>query len=699
MEKRLLPKDYDSRVYAGWLGKCIGVHFGGPIEGWSYDKIRQNLGEVTSYLQQPGTVFKPDDDLIMPLIMMSVLSEKNNPDEISAEEIGDTWRNLLSKERGGIWRGGYGISSEHTALINLFSGIKAPLSGSAKLNGTLISEQIGGQIFSDIWGMVLPCNPIKAADLSAKAASVSHDGEGINGGRYIAALVSNAFSGTSPIENVKIGLDVLPNNCEYALMVKDLLNFYNSHPENWRSAREYVEKKWGYNRFPGVVPIIPNGAIVVLSLLYGEGDFSKTLQIANMSGWDTDCNAGNVGSIMGVTVGIKGIPEFWRTPLNDFVISSSIQGTNNIRDIANTSIFLSNCGHRFAGQTSKIELPRYHFNFPGSTQGFSAEKDSCRLIHIHQTPEDSAKENGFLSVSIEDLDHMGEAHVFVRTHFMIEELRSNNYEASFTPQIFPGQTINAKVMLFTGEPELLKCSIYICDREKNICFLEPGVELKLLQWQELSLTIPKMDDICISEVGISFYTLAEQPWRGNLLIKEFDWNGIPNYATSLGKLTPNGKTTLGWTTYSGYWRVEAGAYCGSGPDQNETYTCTPTISDHEMIVKLKPVIGNRHCVNLRVQGGLMSYAFGFLNKNEIGIMKKVDGVYQTLLAQSYTWSSGQEYIFRVVAKANKFTFFINDHKGFDFVDEDLPYLTGQVGLSNGPKCCTQFIEFEIKPCD
>lgn len=699
LKKLILPNDYESRVYAGWLGKCIGVYFGGPIEGWSYEKIRQNLGEVTNYLQQPGAVFKPDDDLIMPLIMMSVLSEKNNPDEISAEEIGNTWRNLLSKERGGIWRGGYGISSEHTALINLLSGIKAPFSGSAKLNGTSVSEQIGGQIFSDIWGMVLPGNPFEAADLSAKAASVSHDGEGINGGRYIAALVSNAFRGISPIENVKSGLEVLPNNSIYALMIKDLLDFYNIHPEDWRKAREYVENEWGYDRFFGMVPIIPNGAVVVLSLLFGAGDFSKTIQIANMCGWDTDCNVGNVGSIMGVTVGLAGIPEYWRTPLNDFIVSSSIQGSKNICDLANTSIFLSNCGRKFAGETEKVKLPRYHFTLPGSTQGFSTEKDCCNLVRINQIQGDSSIGDGLLKISIDGLDHMGEARVFVRTHFMIKELRSNNYEASFTPQIFPGQTITTKVMLSTGKSELIRGSIYIRDREKNICYQEPGIELKLGQWQALTLKIPRIDDVCISEVGITFCTLAEELWSGTIFVNEFDWNGTPDYATKLGNLIPNGKTTLGWTTYSGYWRVEEGAYCGSGPDYNETYTCDPSISNYEMIVKLNPVTGNMHFINIRVLGGLKSYAFGFLNENCIGIMKKLNGVYKNLITKPYPWSTGQEYTFRVVANANRFTFSINDHEEFDFFDEDIPYLTGQVGLSNGQKCCTRFIEFRLKPCD
>mgnify|MGYP001828229069 FL=1 len=195
---RTLPADYRDRVYAGWLGKCIGVHFGGPLESWTYQAIRDNLGEVETYLQPSDKVFKPDDDLVMPLIMMRAFDECQDPATLSAEEIGNTWLNYLSRERGAIWRGGYGVSSEHTAFLNLLNGIPAPQSGSATLNGPTISEQIGGQIFSDIWGLVYPNQPGLAADLSEKAASISHDGEGINGARFVAALSSAAFSESDP---------------------------------------------------------------------------------------------------------------------------------------------------------------------------------------------------------------------------------------------------------------------------------------------------------------------------------------------------------------------------------------------------------------------------------------------------------------------------------------------------------------------
>ena len=36
------PTDYLERVYAGVLGKLIGVYLGRPFEGWTYQRILRN---------------------------------------------------------------------------------------------------------------------------------------------------------------------------------------------------------------------------------------------------------------------------------------------------------------------------------------------------------------------------------------------------------------------------------------------------------------------------------------------------------------------------------------------------------------------------------------------------------------------------------------------------------------------------------
>ena len=41
-------KQYEEQVYAGVLGKIIGVYLGRPFEGWTYERIMEELGPINS---------------------------------------------------------------------------------------------------------------------------------------------------------------------------------------------------------------------------------------------------------------------------------------------------------------------------------------------------------------------------------------------------------------------------------------------------------------------------------------------------------------------------------------------------------------------------------------------------------------------------------------------------------------------------
>ena len=693
-----IPPDYRERVYAGWLGKCIGVHFGGPLEGWTYQDIRDNLGEVEGYLQPYDKVFKPDDDLVMPLIMMRALADSPDPLHLTAQEIGDTWLNYLSKERGAIWRGGYGVSSEHTAYLNLLHDIPAPQSGSAALNGQTVAEQIGGQIFSDIWGLVCPNDPQRAADLAEKAASVSHDGEGINGGRFVAALVSAAFSVSDPRRLIEAALATIPADSEYARVVRALAGWHAGYPGGWRAAREYAEREWGYDRYPGIVPIIPNAAVIVLALLYGGGDFSRSIQIANMCGWDTDCNVGNVGAVMGVVVGLAGIPDYWRVPLNDSIVSASVIGTRNIAPLPATADFLSRMGRALAGEPLDDEpLPRYNFDYPGSTHGFLVAKRRCRVAMLQQSTEQAFCGRGSLRVTVDRLNRQGEVRLFVRTHYRVDELSSNHYEACFSPLIYPGQRVTAQVYLPAGAPGIVHAALFVRDRMCDLTHQSPGAKLLPGRWNQVSLAIPALEDVCLSDVGLTVRSLGEDPWNGVLYVDALSWDGPPDYSVHLGALLPNGKTTTGWTTYCGYWRVENGAYSGSGVGQNESYTGNVTWRDYRVTVQLEPVLGERHCLNVRVQGALRSYAAGLVEGERVALLEKREGHYRELTSAPFPWRHGETYTLTVTAAGNTLALSANGRQLLTWSDGRAPYSHGQIGLSNGPGCHTRFLRLQVAP--
>ena len=358
------------------MGKIIGIRLGAPVENWTAEKIAEVYGEIWDY-PVDYNIFAADDDSNGPVFFVRSLKDSGHGAELTAQDVADALLNYAPCEHGFFWWGGYGVSTEHTAYLNLQKGIPAPLSGSILKNGSTMAEQIGGQIFIDAWGLVAPGNPDLAAKLARQAASVTHDRNGIYGGIFIAVCISAAFTGCTIREMLDAALSYIPEDSEYARTVREVRAFYEKEvSKDWRAAFRYVKEHFGYDRYPGWCHIIPNAAVIILALLYGEDDFTKTLCIGNMCGWDTDCNVGNLGTIMGIRKGLEGIDyDRWRKPVNDLLLCSGAVGSLNIMDVPYGAVYMAERAFELAGK----ELPeswrglvtdrteKSHFEFPGST--------------------------------------------------------------------------------------------------------------------------------------------------------------------------------------------------------------------------------------------------------------------------------------------------------------------------------------------
>ncbi len=90
---------------------------------------------------------------------------------------------------------------------------------------------------------------------------------------------------------------------------------------------------------------------MVMAVLYAPHDFQKAQMIVNTSGWDTDCNAGNVGCLLGIMNGLDGLDDGpdWRGPIADRLLISSADGGNSINDAVRTAYYLTNIGLQLAG--------------------------------------------------------------------------------------------------------------------------------------------------------------------------------------------------------------------------------------------------------------------------------------------------------------------------------------------------------------
>src|ERR1700722_13675290 len=207
-----LQQDYLERVYAGVLGKLIGVFLGRPFENWTHQRIMAELGTIEYYVHDRLGVplVVTDDDVAGTFTFLRAFDEHGVKPELSSEEIGKTWLNNIVENRAILWWGGSGNSSEHTAWLNLKRGIPAPASGSIETNGQTVAEQIGAQIFIDGWAMVAPGQPQLAARLATQAARVSHDGEAVLAAKLLAAMEAEAFVSNDVDHLVDVALSVVP---------------------------------------------------------------------------------------------------------------------------------------------------------------------------------------------------------------------------------------------------------------------------------------------------------------------------------------------------------------------------------------------------------------------------------------------------------------------------------------------------------
>lgn len=706
-----MKTEWIEKIYAGWLAKIIGIRLGAPVEGWTYEKIKNVYGALSGYPVDYKR-FAADDDSNGPLFFLRALEDSgHNGTTLDAEDVAEALLNYVPFEHGFFWWGGYGWSTEHTAYLNLRAGIPAPRSGSIKQNGSAVAEQIGGQIFIDTWGLVAPGNPALAAHLAAKAASVTHDGEGVNGGIFIAACVSAAFEEQDIRAIIERGLSYIPPESHYARLVREIEVFHDMYPEDWEKCFSYIHEKHGYDKYPGNCHILPNTAVIILALLYGDGDFSNTLNICNRCGWDTDCNVGNVATIMGVRGGLAAIGEEWRSPINDFLACSSVVGSLNLQDIPYGACYIAKLAWNLAGESlpepyftiAEERIDSCHFEFPGSTHAMEIRVERTDT-HSNQTTEtfllntDEAAHTGLrcLRVMAKPVNPGERVCVYKRTYLRPSDFHDSRYDPAFSPLVYPGQTLHGSVLLPVGAT---KCGahMYARNARTGILYMGETHQLRQGEWAELKYTIPPIDGVLLDEIGFAFEisSLADLKFGLSVLVDDLYADGTPSYTVDFSCeeteiWTDIHREISQFTRLKGLFYLDGGKAHLSCDDFGEAYTGHYAWKDYAASFCIEPVCGENHYVCLRVQGGVRGYFAGFEPGGKFALLKNTRSGLKRLAEMPFDWQEGREYMIEVSAEANCITASVQGVT-ITAVDEERPYLVGPVGLAvrgGSHMCCT-----------
>lgn len=302
------------KIKGGWAGQTIGVTFGGPYEFRFNGTMIQEYQPLLWYdgylkntmIDVPGLY----DDLYMDLTFVDVFEKYGLDAPV------DSFANAFANAGYMLWH------ANQAARYNILNGIKAPMSGQWPYNPH--SEDIDYQIESDYAGLMSPGMPNTASEISDKIGHIMNYGDGWYGGVFIGAMYSLAFVSSDMNYIVAEALKTIPHQSTFYQCINDVVNWHKKYPDDWRQNWFEIQKKWTSDIAcadgifkPFNIDSKVNSAYVALGLLYGNGDFSKSLEIATRAGQDADCNPSSVGGVLGTVLGYDKIPAYWKMGLQE----------------------------------------------------------------------------------------------------------------------------------------------------------------------------------------------------------------------------------------------------------------------------------------------------------------------------------------------------------------------------------------------
>src|SRR6478752_3880298 len=273
----LSKQQLKDKIKGGWAGQTIGVTFGGPYEfrfQGTFIGDYQSLKWYDGYLKNtminnPGLY----DDLYMDLTFVDVFEKYGLDAPV------DSFAFAFANAGYKLWH------ANQAARYNLLNGIKSPASGNWKNNPH--ADCIDYQIEADFAGLMCPGMPNAASAISDKIGHIMNYGDGWYGGVYLGALYTLAFTSNDIPAIVAEALKTIPAKSEFYQCINDVIASHKKYPDDWKQTWLMVQKKWaddigcpdGVFR-PFNIDAKVNAAYVVIGLLYGKGDFTRTLEIS-----------------------------------------------------------------------------------------------------------------------------------------------------------------------------------------------------------------------------------------------------------------------------------------------------------------------------------------------------------------------------------------------------------------------------------
>jgi ADP-ribosylglycohydrolase len=680
-------RNYEEQVYASVLGKVIGVYCGRPFEGWTKDALEQRFGLVDRYVHED--MDKPlvvsDDDISGTLTFIRALEDTGLYKDTPTEAFGDLWLNYLIEHQTVLWWGGMGRSTEHTAWLRLRQGYRAPKSGSIGLNGKVVAEQIGAQIFIDAFGMVAPGNPKLAAELARRSASVSHDGEAIHGAQVVAAMVAAAFVEKHMNKLLNIGVSVIPRDSLIARVHRDVRNWVHQD-KDWRNTYKRIFNQYGYKKYGGGCHIVPNHALMVMAWAYAQDDFHKAQTIINTAGWDTDCNAANVGSVMGLVVGLEGINRGYdfQSPFADRILVPTAEGTRAVTDALTEALHIARIGRKVM-DWSPVKPPKkgawHHFEMPGALHGWMSESQSLATSGakvVSNVPGHSKFGGRTMRIEFAGLSDGKCARVSTP---ILPSRTAGGYKVMATPRLAPGMTValrgqvgphlegNATAWLFVRyyDPKTQEPTALVYSQPKK---LAAGKAIAV------SLELPNKSGWPIKDVGIEIDGTDRA--AGEVFVDTVTFHGAPKFEFPADLPRTKAGDFVGWVVAAD--RVDSGPFTVGQPSylrvsrnlgRGLAVTGTTDWRDYTLQADAAIHLADVGGLVVRYQGLERYMALVQTKAGKLQLIRRWYGADAVLAERPLKWVVDRQHTLKVQCKGKTITAWCDGKKVFAVQDDRL----------------------------
>ncbi len=308
--------EYQNRVHGAWLGQIIGTLLGFRYEG-QVSSSPQVL--VDAFTEEGGARVREvmekkhgvvDDDWYYELVALRAF-EKYGID-MTLDQLGEQWH----ANSAGSW------GSSEQARLALAAGVPGSQSGHPRYNRMWWT--IGPQFSSDTYGMMAPGDINLAGKLARKYGHINGYGEGVDGAVFVAGMVSLAFRETDPQKIVRQAAQLIDPASPYRQCLNQVISMADAG-KGPREIFDAVEDRW-HIVYPPMNNAVPNGGLVATSLWFGQGDFLKSVNLAYQAAdfSDADCNAANVGAVIGAMKGPQGLPAKLVEQLGDRIVGDKL---------------------------------------------------------------------------------------------------------------------------------------------------------------------------------------------------------------------------------------------------------------------------------------------------------------------------------------------------------------------------------------